>query len=138
VWHGIRVPATTPAKDATLENVLVPKGPTYATICRFAGLNQKAAPGRLERSHLLSGSQLNGLVEYLDTTPWQKMMKGSVNCPMSEGSIDAVVFNYTDRSQVWLSVDVDGCPFVSNGELTVWGWQVGQRLADWVGADAPI
>jgi len=120
-----------------LEQVLVPAGPTGATICRYAGLNQKAARGQLERSRVLSGSEFDAFVGYLDSTQWQKVTKGAINCPMSEGSVDGVIFDYADHIQVRLTVDIGGCSFASNGQLTVWGGDIGQQLSQWVGADAP-
>jgi hypothetical protein len=118
---------------------LAPEGPIYVTICRYAGLNQEVRPGQLERSDVLDGSQLDGFVRYLDTTKWETVPRnGAFNCPASEGSTDILIFRYPDLSQATVSVDIGGCPFASNGQMTVWGYAIGQRLAQWVGSDSQL
>lgn len=129
-----------PSPRAGLAQVLVPTSPSapvYVTICRYAGLNQTVKPGTLERSRVLMGPQLASLVAYLDEPNWGRVPAGgSVNCPMSIGSLDILQFVYTSAPDVTLSVDVGGCSFVSNGQRTVWGGSIAQRLAEYVGSDS--
>ena len=123
-----------------LAEVLVPASPVspvYVTICRYAGLNQNVKEGDLERSQVLMGAQLSGLVTYLDNPSWQKVpANGVFACPMSIGSIDILQFAYSGGPNVTVSVDIDGCPFVSNGQRVVSSAGIGQRLADYVGSDS--
>ncbi len=123
-----------------LATVLVPTRPVppvTVTICRYAGLNQSVRSGDLERSRVLRGSQLAALVGYIDEPSWESVSPTqSYNCPMSIGSIDILHFGYTTGPDVTLSVDIGGCPFVSNGFKTIWGGSIGQRLAVYVGSDA--
>jgi hypothetical protein len=120
-----------------LSNTLVPSGPSYLTICRYAGFNQKVKAGTLERSRVVTGSALAAFVKYLDKPTWQRIEPGKTFfCPMSIGLIDLLQFVYPSGSQVVLSVDVDGCEFVSNGSLTVWGGSIVPRVTAWVGRDS--
>jgi hypothetical protein len=106
------------------------------TICRYAGLNQQVPVGHLERFRVLVGSQLAGLVAYVDHPGWQTVpLNGVFSCPMSTGAVDIMRFGYSSGPDVTLSADVNGCPFVSNAQKTVWGGAIGQRLAEYVGSD---
>jgi hypothetical protein len=111
---------------------LVPPSPAYLTTCRYAGLNQKVKDGALEKSRVTSGSDLNSFVRYLDQSSWQVVNP----CPMSTGQVDLLQFAYPTGPDVIVSVDADGCEFVSNGSFTVWGGSIVQRLKAWVGSDS--
>jgi hypothetical protein len=114
-----------------------PSAPLSVTICRYAGLNQQVPAGDLERSRVLGGSQLAGLVAYVDDPGWETVsINEAFSCPMSIGSVDVMRFVYSSGPGVTLSVDINGCPFVSNGQKTVWGGAIGQRLAEYVGTDS--
>jgi hypothetical protein len=107
------------------------------TVCRYAGLNQKARPGTLEASRVVKGSTLSAFVRYLDQKSWQVIQKGvAINCPMSQGSTDLLDFVYPAGPDVIVSLAILGCPFASNGYLTVWGGPIGARAGVWVGNDA--
>ncbi len=118
-------------------STLVPSGPSYLTICRYAGLDQKVKAGTLERSRVVTGAALVAFVNYLDRPTWQRVEPAKAYfCPMSIGLVDLLQFVYQSGSPVVLSVDVDGCEFVSNGSLTVWGGSIVPRLNAWVGRDS--
>jgi hypothetical protein len=105
------------------------------TVCRYAGLNQKATPGVLERSHVVAGRALARFVDFADRH-WQVIPPNSVYfCPASQGSVDILRFVYSTGPQVAVSIDITGCEFASNGSETVWGSAVGRQLTQWVGVD---
>jgi hypothetical protein len=103
------------------------------TICRYAGLNQKAKFGSLEASHVVSGSELSALVSLSDRQIVER--GGSFGCPMSQGSVDLLELVYATGPQVDVTVSLAGCSFASNGSRTVNGSEIGARLATWVGSD---
>jgi hypothetical protein len=105
------------------------------TVCRYAGLNQKAKAGSLEASRVVTGAELAGFVGFSDR---QEIVSGGMtSCPMAEGSVDLLEIAYATGPQVNVSVSIDGCSSASNGLRTVDGWGIGGRLAAWVGADSP-
>jgi hypothetical protein len=119
-----------------LSNILVPAGPTFMTVCRYSGLNQKVPEGSLERSLVVSGTTLSGFVTYADLKTWQVVRPGTAfGCPMSEGLVDALLFVYPSGPDVTVTVDIDGCPLATNGSRTVWAESIGSRLTAWVGRD---
>jgi hypothetical protein len=119
-----------------LSKVLVPAGPSFMTICRYSGLNQKVPEGSLERSVVVSGTTLSGFVTYADLKTWQVVRPGtSFGCPMSEGLVDELLFVYPSGPEVTVNVDIDGCPLATNGPHTVWAESIGSRLTTWVGRD---
>ncbi len=119
-----------------LADALVPLGPSSLSVCRYAGLNQPDAEGTLERSHVVTGPALTQFVAYLDMPTWQVIPSGAIyNCPLSQGRVDLLRFDYPSGSGVTVTVDTDGCRFASNGERTVPGDAIGARLARWVGTD---
>jgi hypothetical protein len=119
-----------------LSQTLVPAGPKYVTICRYAGLNQKVKAGILERSLVVTGTTLATFVRYVDAPTWMKVNPNTgYFCPMSTGLVDLLQFVYPSGSSEVVQVDIDGCPFVSNGYRTVWGSSIGARLNTLVGSD---
>ena len=119
-----------------LSETLVPADPTILTICRFAGLDQKVKAGTLERSRVVTGAALAAFVEYSDRSTWPTVNPdGLYYCPMSIGLVDLLQFVYPSGSPVVVSVDVDGCRFVSNGYRTVWGESIGSHVTALVGTD---
>ena len=119
-----------------LSKTLVPEGPTFLTICRYAGLDQKVKAGTLERSRVVTGAELAAFVKYVDEPTWQTVNPHTTYmCPMSIGLVDLLEFVYPSGSPVVVSVDLDGCPFVSNGYRTVWGGSLGARISSFVGSD---
>jgi hypothetical protein len=115
---------------------LVAPGPVVMTACRYAGLNQKVPMGTLEASHVVNGSTLSAFVRYVDQKSWQVVKNGAVlGCPFSQGSTDLLEFVYTSGADVMVSVAIGGCPFVSNGNFSVWGGSIGARVGLWVGTD---
>jgi hypothetical protein len=119
-----------------LSSVLVPKGPAYMTVCRYAGLNQRIRAGILERSRVVTGRALARFVDFVDQR-WEVIARNSIySCPDDQGSVDILRFVYPTGPQVALSVDISGCTFASNGIETVWGSAIGQRLTQWVGVDS--
>lgn len=122
-----------------LSEKLVPDdpGPLYLTVCRFAGLNQKVKPGTLERYRVVGGSALQAFVKYIDESIFVPVNPNTpYMCPMSTGQVDLLQFVYRSGSPVDVQVDVDGCPFVSNGYRTVWGGSIASRITAWVGRDS--
>lgn len=116
---------------------MVPTGPVDMTVCRYAGLNQKVKFGRLEASRVVNGAALATFVGYVDMTSWQTVKPGVTDfCPMSQGSEDLLEFVYRSGPSVVVSVAIGGCPFVSNGAMTISGGAIGARVGAWVGADA--
>jgi hypothetical protein len=112
-------------------------GPEYLTICRYAGLNQKVNVGALERHLVVAGSDLTTFVEYIDGPGFETVNPDTpYMCPMSTGQVDVLEFVYRSGSPVDVQVDVDGCPFVSNGYRTVWGGLIANRVTAWVGKDS--
>jgi hypothetical protein len=119
-----------------LSSVLVPKGPVYMTVCRYAGLNQTISAGVLERSRVVTGTALARFVDFADQH-WEVIAPNSVYfCPLSRGSVDTLGFVYPSGPQVALSVDISGCEFASNGTETVAGSAIAQQLTQWVGVDS--
>jgi hypothetical protein len=106
------------------------------TICRYAGLNQKVKAGTLERSRVVTGTELATFVKYIDEPIYEVVKPGTPYfCPASFGQTDVLQFVYPSGSTEVVQVDLDGCPFVSNGYRTVWGGSIGARLTAWVGRD---
>ena len=109
-------------------------------MCRYAGLNQPVKAGTLAQSHVVTGPDLAQFVAYLDMPTWQVIPAGAVyNCPSSAGRIDLLRFDYLAGPQVTVTVDLDGCGFVSNGARTIGGGGsggIGLRLTGWVGSDS--
>ena len=133
-------PANAPLNPAParagLADILVPPGPTVLSVCRYAGLNQSVAAGTLERSAVVTGPPLDSLVAYVDGPTWPVVPAGTAyGCPLSEGRTDLLVFAYPTGPDVSVSVDIGGCSFASNGERTVRGSPIGDRLAPLVGTD---
>ncbi len=109
----------------------------YLTVCRYAGFNQKVSAGTLERHLVVAGSALATFVEYVDEPTFQVVNPNTPYfCPMSTGQVDLLRFVYQSGSPLDVQVDVDGCPFVSNGYRTVWGGLIANRVAAWVGKDS--
>ena len=134
--HSSNSSLNPPPARPGLANTLVPPGPTFLTVCRYAGLNQAVTAGTLVQSHVLTGSQLPAFVTYIDQPTWQVIPKGAVySCPASQGRVDLLQFVYPSGPGVKVSVDIDGCRFVSNGSRTVSGGAIGTRLTAWVGID---
>jgi hypothetical protein len=119
-----------------LKDVLVPSGPEAMTICRYAGLNLRIPAGTLEKMLVIKGSVLSNFVSFVDQKNWEVVGKGvTFNCPMSTGRIDLLRFVYASGPGVTVSVNVDGCEFVSNGFRTVWAGSIAERVTAWVGVD---
>jgi hypothetical protein len=109
----------------------------YLTVCRYAGFNQKVSAGTLERRLVVAGSDLATFVKYIDEPGFETVNPNTpYMCPMSTGQVDLLRFVYQSGSPVDVQVDVDGCPFVSNGHRTVWGGLIANRVAAWVGKDS--
>jgi hypothetical protein len=103
------------------------------TVCRYAGLNQKAKFGSLEASRVVSGAELSDFVGFSDRQA--KVSGGETSCPMSQGSLDLLELVYPTGPKVSVSVSILGCSAASNGLRTVDGWAISARLATWVGSD---
>jgi hypothetical protein len=115
---------------------MVPPGPSSLSVCRYAGVNQPDEAGTLERSHVVTGPALAQLVAYLDMPTWQVIPAGAgYNCPLSQGRVDLLQFDYPSGPGVTVTVDTDGCRSASNGVRTVAGDEIGAHLARWVGTD---
>lgn len=107
------------------------------TVCRYAGLNQKARFGTLEASRVVTGPALGAFVVYADQKGWQVLKNGvSFGCPMSQGSVDLLEVVYASGSPLNVSVAIDGCLLVSNGSRTVLAGGIGAHLTPWVGVDS--
>ncbi|MGA2036038.1 MAG: hypothetical protein ABSH04_00395 [Acidimicrobiales bacterium] len=127
-----------PPARPDLASSVVPPGPTFLTVCRYAGLNQEVEAGTLEQSHVVTGAELAAFVTYVDEPTWQVVLPGTAqeySCPASEGLVDLLRFVYASGPGVTVSVDLDGCTFVSNGSRTVQSGSIGMRLTPWVGID---
>jgi hypothetical protein len=122
---------------AGLADTLVPPGPSSLSVCRYAGLNQPATVGTLEQSHVVIGPALAQFVAYLNLPKWPVIPAGAIyNCPLSDGRVDLLRFDYPSGPGVTVTVDMDGCRFVSNGVRTIGGGEIGMRLTGWVGSDS--
>lgn len=120
-----------------LADILVPPGPSSLSVCRYAGLNQPVEAGTVEKSHVVIGPALAQFVAYLDMPTWPVIPSGAIyNCPLSQGRVDLLQFDYPSGPGVTVTVDTDGCRFASNGVRTVAGDEIGARLARWVGIDS--
>lgn len=109
---------------------LVPPGPTYATICRYAGLNVTPDPRGLVRSAELVGPKLEALVALMNSPDRQIIVHPEYyNCPLDDGQADLVEFYYAPGPAVTVTVEVTGCGFASNGVRTVAGYGLARRLA---------
>ena len=117
-----------------LSGPLVPPGPAYLTVCRYAGFNQKVSIGTLERTKVLSGPTLSSFVDLLDGTRWTSPL-GAYSCPIDFGELDLLHFVYGSGPQFTLSVDPRGCELVSNGSSVVIGARIASVVAAWVGTD---
>ncbi len=118
-----------------LDAVLVPTGPSVATVCRYGGLGTTSeGAGAAVARATVTGADLHRLVSELDATTW-RVIDGSVrySCPNWDGALDLVRFAYPSGPGVEVSVDLGGCGFASNGVRTVEGNAIGRYLARWVG-----
>ncbi len=138
--HPIACPVPAPSQQAVAEPTepvrpglateLVPAGPTYATICRYSGLNPPPDPQTLVGVAEVVGPRLGALVAFMDSPDRQVIHNPEYfNCPSDDGRVDLVEFFYTlgPAARVW--VDVTGCRFASNGVRTVAGYSMDRRLA---------
>jgi hypothetical protein len=123
-----------PVSSAQARSVLVPPGPRWVTVCRYAGLNQRVPSGTLERSRVVTGTDLAQLVAVADKA--ETVPQGSYNCPFSQGLVDVLYFVYPTGRTVTVTVDVDGCVWAGNGQHTVWAGGITPLLKQWVGQDS--
>lgn len=122
-------------KRSGLAQTLVPAGPVYLTVCRYAGLDSSVPAGSLENEATFSARTVSDFVRYVDGPSFKPVSSSTYFCPMSEGQVDLLRFVYPTGPQVVLSVDTDGCEFVSNGSRTVSGGSIAKTVTAWVGSD---
>jgi hypothetical protein len=98
---------------------LVPHGATSVLICRYQGLNPPARAWHLEHGRLVTTagevSRLSAKLDAIPPTP-----PGAVySCPMEDGTVILLVFQYSSGSTDPVTVTLTGCMFAGNGHVRV-------------------
>lgn len=97
---------------------LPPQDPTGGLICRYYGLNGQ--PFQLKSQSVLDATDALAQAGAMRQVPLTcAFCDGTYSCPMDDGSIDVVVFNYTDRPDVAVWVKANGCRTMSNGSIII-------------------
>jgi hypothetical protein len=97
-----------------LRRTLVPAGPSEAVICRYPPVS---AHPRRPRVATVSGSSLTELVRSLDAL--RPMPRGLFACPMDDGSMYLLRFDYPDGGRLSVVVHLSECRSATNGRRNV-------------------
>ena len=97
-----------------LRRTLEPPGPSGAVICRYPPMS---AHPRRPRVATVSGSGLAELVRSLDAP--RPMPRGSFACPLDDGYMYLLRFDYPDGGRLSVIVHLSGCRFATNGRRNV-------------------
>jgi hypothetical protein len=98
---------TTPHPAAGPASPMVPDHPAAAVVCHYAAGQQ----------HLVKSVQVkdvNGLAAALNSADTVPPPRG-VMCPMDNGTVDVILFAYTNRDAVDVTVKPTGCATATNG-----------------------
>ena len=99
------------------KKVLVPRGATSLTVCRYNGMNAVGdAPQFALRGVGVTADHatIARLVDELDAL---KPARGAYNCPMDDDSQDVASFGYASGPSVVVTVGTNGCNNVTNGHV---------------------
>jgi hypothetical protein len=105
---------------------LAPSGANAILVCRYSGMN---AHPRLVLVHSLlvrSSSLIAKVVAELDRLP---SLRGTVNCPMDDGSEIVLTMYYPTGRTVMISLGLTGCDLVSNGSVARYAGGFGEPPA---------
>jgi hypothetical protein len=103
-----------PKGISDLRRTLVPPGPSGAVICRYPPVS---AHPRRPSVATVSGSSLAELVRSLDAL--RAMPRGLFACPLDDGSMYLLRFDYPDGGRLSVTVHLSGCRFATNGRRNV-------------------
>lgn len=92
---------------------LVRAGATSVLIQQYGGLNDQPPLGQLESIQVSDSSQISQLVHELNTLP--AYPRGTMLCPMDDGSHFAMVFSYGDGTSTMVKAEARGCQGVYVG-----------------------
>ncbi|HEY5198320.1 MAG TPA: hypothetical protein VIJ51_14970 [Solirubrobacteraceae bacterium] len=126
-------PASIPANAwAPARSSLAPAGADAIRLCRYTGLNVRPRLGLARSSLHTTASFVSRIVGELDRLP--PPPSGPISCPADDDSEVVVVLAYPGGHTVAVSVGLEGCQLVTNGDLhaTAFGFgsprQFGPRL----------
>ncbi len=97
-----------------LRRPLVPPGPSGAVICRYPPVSTHP---RRPKVATVSGSSLARLVRSLDAL--RPMPRGLFACPLDDGSMYLLRFDYPNGGRLSVVVHLSGCRFATNGRRNV-------------------
>jgi hypothetical protein len=103
------------------KRILVPRGARDAWLCRYRGLNPNPAQVHTlaYSRHVTKGPQVRQLTRRFNALkPWPNNGQGVTTCPFSDSSEVVAFFRYSRSSDVPVSVSLNGCRSVTNGQLT--------------------
>ena len=99
-----------------LSDQLLPDAqPKRALVCRYAGLNGNRF-GLLAATRL-DGTHARALAEAIRRLPLSHTDGGITSCPGDDGGVAIVALSYAGSADVDLWVALEGCAFVSNGQI---------------------
>jgi hypothetical protein len=119
VSEAVRCPAHVPERLSSkgisgLRRTLVPLGPSRAVICRYPPIS---ADPRRPSVATVNGASLAALVTSLDAL--RPMPRGLFACPIDDGSMYLLRFDYPDGGRLSVIVHLSGCRFATNGRRNV-------------------
>jgi hypothetical protein len=117
--HGVANPAAAdPGGD--LKRRLLPAGtPTAGLECRYYGLN--GPKFALRSATRLDAAQARRLAAAMTALPLSHAVGGVTSCPSDDETAEVAALSYPGRADVDLWIKVNGCPFVSNGDIRTAG-----------------
>jgi len=98
-----------------LRRTLVPLGSSGAEICRYPPVS---AHPRRPTVATVNGEPLAALVTSLDAL--RPMPRGLFACPIDDGSMYLLRFDYPDGGRLSVIMHLSGCRFATNGRRNVW------------------
>lgn len=111
-----KLPSSLVSERVGAGSELVPPGAQALLLCSYHGLNPISENGRLEASRVVTASaELSWLTHSFDALP---RLSGVVQCPFDDGSTLLALFEYAQPPDDPVSVGLNGCRIVQNGQLS--------------------
>lgn len=104
-----------------LDRALLPAGePVAGLICRYDGMN--GSPFRLVKTTRLDAAAATHLAAAIRAVPLSHVDGGTTSCPMDDGSMAYLAFDYADGTSVDLDAALGGCATIGNGRIFTGAW----------------
>jgi hypothetical protein len=110
--------------------------PASLLACRYYGLNQPQPEGTLASTARLSATPTAAL---LNSAPVVDPKSPAPSCPAAFGDEILLIFRYRHPPDLWVTVQMSGCSFITNGARTAFPDPPPLRttLTNAVGQDPP-